>query len=42
MKLLVLFLVLLGVLAFVQIERNGCYWHGPDEFVRWASCLTKI
>ncbi len=26
MKLLVLFLILLAALAFVQIERNDCYW----------------
>ncbi len=42
MKLLVLFFVLLAALAFVQIERNDCYWHGLDHAVRWASCLTKL
>ncbi len=42
MKLLALFLVLLAALAFVQIERNDCYWHGLDDTVRWASCLTKL
>jgi hypothetical protein len=40
MKLLVLFLVLLAALAFVQIDRNDCYW--LDDAVRWASCLTNL
>jgi hypothetical protein len=40
MKLLVLFLILLAALAFVQIDRNDCYW--LDDAVRWASCLTKL
>ncbi len=39
MKLLVLFLILVGMLVFVQVERNGCYWHGLDDVSEWASCV---
>ena len=31
MKLLVLFVILCGILVFVQAERNDCYWHGIDH-----------
>lgn len=42
MELLVLFFVLLAALAYVQIERNDCYWHGLDDAVRLASLLIKL
>ena len=41
MKLLVIFLILVGILAFVQAERNECYWHGFDDVSEWASCLLR-
>ena len=40
MKLLVLFVILCGILVFVQAERNDCYWHGIDHAADWASCVT--
>jgi hypothetical protein len=42
MKLLVLFFLLLAIAAFVQAERNGCYWHGLDQLVDWTVCIGKL
>ena len=39
MKLIVLFVILCGILVFVQAERNDCYWHGFDHAADWASCV---
>ena len=39
MKLIAIFLILVGVLVYVQVERNGCYWHGFDQVSEWSSCV---
>jgi hypothetical protein len=39
MKLLAVFIILLGVLVYVQVERNNCFWHGFGEVSEWAACV---
>jgi hypothetical protein len=41
MKLLIVFLILVGVLVFVQAEQNECYWHVINDASEWASCMVK-
>ena len=38
MKFIISFLILLMVLAFVQMNRNHCNWHGSDQALGWAEC----
>jgi hypothetical protein len=39
MKLIAIFLILVGVLVYVQVERNDCYWHGFGHVSEWSSCV---
>jgi hypothetical protein len=41
MKLLIVFLILVGILVFAQAERNDCQWFGLGGIDQWASCLLK-
>jgi hypothetical protein len=39
MKLIAIFLILLGIVLYVQVERNECYWHGFDHISEWSTCV---
>jgi hypothetical protein len=39
MKLIAIFLIVVGILVYVQIARNDCYWHDFDHISEWSSCV---
>jgi hypothetical protein len=41
MRLILFFLILLAIGAYVQSERNDCYWHGFGRSLEWGTCLVS-
>jgi len=41
MRALLAFIFTIAVIAYIQSERNDCYWHGLETAIRFIACLIK-
>jgi hypothetical protein len=41
MRALLVFLIAMAAIAYIQSERNHCYWHGKAMWTDWVYCLIK-
>ena len=39
---LIVFVMVMAGLALFQSGRNGCYWHGMENWTAWVWCVGKI
>ncbi|HXG77710.1 MAG TPA: hypothetical protein VNJ31_00025 [Methyloceanibacter sp.] len=39
MRAFLVFIAAIALVAFIQSERNDCYWHGRDAALQWIGCL---
>ena len=42
MRVLLAFILAIALLAYIQSERNDCYWHGQETALHWVACLIHF